>query len=354
MSSVATESLKPDTLHFDVSLAGLNTFGLAAKAARYYRATSVASLQDILRQEQPELVLGGGSNMLLTRDIEGLVLHVDLRGKHMLSESEHDATLSLQAHEVIVEAGAGEGWHDFVLYTLGEGLGGLENLSLIPGSVGASPIQNIGAYGVEIKDHFVSLDALDRATLEVKRFTKGDCAFGYRSSVFKQELRGRYIILSVRFRLSAKQHVHRLDYGDVRRLLEEAGAPITPRAISEAVQQIRRSKLPDPAEIGNSGSFFKNPELSASEFEQLRQRRPDVRYYELPDGRYKVPAGWLIDQAGWKGYRDGAIGVHDRQALVLVNHGGGKGADLWALAQRIQADVQEKFGVKLTPEVNVY
>lgn len=335
----------PDTLVDDVNLRSLNTFGLEARAARYYRATTVASVRELLRTERPALVLGGGSNLLLTRDVDGLVLHVDIRGRGVVEHA---------GEHVIVEAGAGENWHEFVLYTLAEGFGGLENLSLIPGSVGATPIQNIGAYGVEIKDHFEYLRAVDRATAQEMRFDLPACRFGYRDSAFKRELRGRYVITHVAFRLSAKRHRYRLDYGDIAATVEASGRPVGLRSVSDAVIAIRRSKLPDPVEIGNGGSFFKNPELDADAFASLRERRPDVRYYELPDGRYKVPAAWLIDQAGWKGHRRGAIGVHDRQALVLVNHGGGRGADLWALAREIQADVREKFGVELEPEVNVW
>ncbi len=339
-----SDTLAPDTLHHNISLRPFNTFGLEACAARYYRATSTASLRTILAQEQPELVLGGGSNMLLTRDIEGLVLHVDICGRELIGA---------KGNEVIIEVGAGEGWHDLVLWTLEQGYGGLENMSLIPGSVGASPIQNIGAYGVELEDHFVSLRALNRSTLKEETFDAEACAFGYRNSSFKQQLKGQYIITHVSFRLSAKQHRLRLDYGDIRTLLEESGQPVSTRSISDAVIQIRRSKLPDPAKIGNSGSFFKNPVLSAEEFAVLKARRPDVRYYEQADGSYKIPAGWLIDQAGWKGYRRGGVGVHDRQALVLVNHGNGTGAEVWQLALDIQADVFEKFGVRIEPEVNV-
>ena len=338
-------ALAPDELHERVSLRHLNSFGLEATAARYYRATSEASVVDCLRAEQPALVLGGGSNLLLTRDVDGLVLHVDVRGRRVVGR---------EGDEVLVEAGAGENWHAFVQHTLDAGYGGLENLSLIPGSVGATPIQNIGAYGVEIREHFAYVRAVDRKSLDLVELDAKACAFGYRDSSFKRHLRGRYVITAVAFRLSAKPRALRLDYGDIRRELEAAGVgEPTGRDVAEAVVRIRRSKLPDPAEIGNSGSFFKNPELSPEAFAALRERRPDVRFYELPDGRYKVPAAWLIDQAGWKGHRRGAIGVHDRQALVLVNHGGGRGADLWALAQEIRADVREKFGVELEPEVNV-
>ena len=335
----------PNALVHDASLRAYNTFGLGARARRYYRATGLGALREALRVEAPRLVLGGGSNLLLTRDIEGLVLHVDLRGVTVAPGP--------TANEVDVTAAAGENWHAFVLQTLSLGYGGLENLSLIPGSVGASPIQNIGAYGVEVKDHFVSLEAVDVETLRSRRFTAEECGFGYRTSVFKTALRGRYVITSVTFRLTRERHALRADYGDVRGHLEAAGRGLSPKHISDAVIAIRRSKLPDPVEIGNSGSFFKNPELSAERYARFAERHPEAPSYPLPDGGRKVPAGWLIDQAGWKGHRRGAIGVHDRQALVLVHHGGGTGAELYALAQEIRADVRKKYGIELEMEVNV-
>ena len=350
MSDQADRLLAPDRVHRHVSLRTLNTFGLEAKAERYYRATSIESIRSCLAIEQPALVLGGGSNMLITKDIEGLVLHVDMRRRQVLATKE---AAHLGPNKVIVEAGAGEGWHDFVCWTLDQNFGGLENMSLIPGSVGASPIQNIGAYGVEVKDHFVSLTALNRTTLQLEHFDLKDCQFAYRSSVFKTIKKSEYILTSVRFWLTTAAHVLRMDYGDIQTTLAEHGELPSIHSISKAVIAIRRSKLPDPAEIGNSGSFFKNPEISAAEFELLKARRPDVRYYQQADGTFKIPAGWLIDQAGWKGFRRGQIGVHDRQALVLVNHGAGKGADLWALALEIKADIFEKFGIHIEPEVNV-
>ena len=343
--AAAPPALAPDVVHHDVSLRPLNTFGLEARAARYVRATSVAAVKQALALESPALVLGGGSNVLFTRDVEGLVLHVDIRGLRIADEDDD---------EVVVEAGAGERWHDFVCHTLERGWGGLENLSLVPGSVGAVPVQNIGAYGVEIRDHFASLRAVDRESLAEVELDAEACGFGYRDSSFKRHWRNRFVITHVRFRLTRRAHVYRLDYGDIRGELERTGREPSLRAVSDAVIAIRRSKLPDPADVGNGGSFFKNPELSAEAFAALRARRPDVRSYPLPDGRVKVPAAWLIDQAGWKGHRRGAIGVHDRQALVLVNHGGGRGEDLWALAREIQGDVEGKFGVRLEPEVNVW
>ncbi len=345
-------NLRPaNTLLHNVSLRAFNTFGLEARAARYYRATTPGGLREALRVEQPTLVLGGGSNLLLTRDVPGLVLHLDLRGVTVLPKGDY----------VEVTAAAGENWHAFVLYTIEAGYGGLENLSLIPGSVGASPIQNIGAYGVEVKDRFVSLRAVHRESLLLETFDAEACEFGYRNSVFKQKLAGQYIILEVTFRLTSQRHDLRADYGDVRKHIESQGVGegegqqrLAPKHISTAVMAIRKSKLPDPAEIGNSGSFFKNPELTAEEFAAFAAAHPEAPSYELSHGGRKVPAGWLIEQAGWKGHRRGAIGVHDRQALVLVNHGGGVGRELYALAQEIQGDVLAKFGIALEMEVNVF
>ena len=340
------EPLAANVLHHDVSLRPYNTFGLDVRAARYFRATSPGGLREALRIAKPALVLGGGSNLLLTRDVSGLVLHVDLRGV--------DVSETASAERVHVTAAAGELWHAFVLETLRLGLGGLENLSLIPGCVGASPIQNIGAYGVEIKDRFVSLDAIHVDTLRSRRFNAEACQFAYRSSVFKTSLRGEYVITAVTFELTREHHDLRVDYGDVRARIEARGLGLTPKHISDAVTDIRRGKLPDPVQIGNSGSFFKNPELSPEAFARFAERHPEAPSYPLPGGGRKVPAGWLIDRAGWKGHRRGAVGVHDRQALVLVHHGGGTGGEVYQLAREIQADVRARYGIDLEMEVNVH
>lgn len=342
------DSYAPNVFHHGVSLRSLNTFGLEAHAERYYRATSPGAVREALAAERPALVLGGGSNLLLTRDVDGLALHVDLRGVVV------HATTDPNDKDVLVTAAAGENWHAFVEYTLRLGFGGLENLSLIPGSVGASPIQNVGAYGVEVRDHFVALEAIDTASLNYRTFNARDCGFGYRDSVFKSSSRGRYVITAVTFRLTRTDHVLRVEYGDVRAHVEERGLGLSPKHISDAVIAIRRAKLPDPAEIGNSGSFFKNPELTSEQYAGFAERHPEAPSYPLPDGGRKLPAGWLIDQAGWKGYRRGSIGVHDRQALVLVNHGGGTGTALLELAREIQTDIARKFGVALEMEVNVW
>ncbi|MDZ3990553.1 UDP-N-acetylmuramate dehydrogenase [Pseudomonas sp. Teo4] len=331
-----------------VSLKAFNTFGIDVKARYFAQAHSDAEVHAALAEAQqrdvPVFVLGGGSNLLLTRDIDALVLHMASRGQRVLLDD---------GNRVVVEAEAGEPWHPFVQWTLAEGFCGLENLSLIPGTVGAAPMQNVGAYGVEIKDVFAGLTALDRETGEVRDFALEECAFGYRDSVFKRNP-GRWLILRVRFALSRSLQAH-LDYGPVRQRLSEQGIEQpTAQAISDAICSIRREKLPDPAELGNAGSFFKNPVVPAVVAERIRARYPNVVAYPQADGQVKLAAGWLIEQAGWKGYRDGDAGVHRLQALVLVNYGQASGAQLHELARRIQADIHERFGVELEMEPNLY
>lgn len=331
-----------------VSLKPFNTFGIDVKARYFAQAHSDAEVRAALleaaRLELPVLVIGGGSNLLLTGDIDALVLHMASRGRRLLSE---------EGDRVVVEAEAGEPWHEFVQWSLAQGCSGLENLSLIPGTVGAAPMQNVGAYGVEIKDVFAGLTALDRETGELKDFSLEECGFGYRDSLFKRNP-GRWLILRVRFALSRSLHAH-LDYGPVRQRLHEQGVvEPTAQAISDAICSIRREKLPDPLELGNAGSFFKNPLVSAVLGEQLRARYPGVVAYPQADGQLKLAAGWLIEQAGWKGYRDGDAGVHRLQSLVLVNYGQASGAQLHALAQEIQADIFARFGVELEMEPNLY
>ncbi|MBA1321516.1 UDP-N-acetylmuramate dehydrogenase [Pseudomonas plecoglossicida] len=331
-----------------VSLKPFNTFGIDVKARYFAQAHSDAGVRAALleaaRLELSVLVIGGGSNLLLTGDIDALVLHMASRGRRLLSE---------EGDRVVVEAEAGEPWHEFVQWSLAQGCSGLENLSLIPGTVGAAPMQNVGAYGVEIKDVFAGLTALDRETGELKDFSLEECGFGYRDSLFKRNP-GRWLILRVRFALSRSLHAH-LDYGPVRQRLHEQGVvEPTAQAISDAICSIRREKLPDPLELGNAGSFFKNPLVSAVLGEQLRARYPGVVAYPQADGQLKLAAGWLIEQAGWKGYRDGDAGVHRLQSLVLVNYGQASGAQLHALAQKIQADIFARFGVELEMEPNLY
>jgi UDP-N-acetylmuramate dehydrogenase len=333
----------------NASLKPFNTFGIEAKAAFFVSVQGDAELTEALAWAKSRdlrvLVIGGGSNLLLTADlIDVLVVRMASRGVRVLEEA---------GAEVLLEAEAGEPWHPFVLHTLELGLSGLENLSLIPGTVGAAPMQNIGAYGVEIKDVFAGLSALDRHTLQVRDFSIADCAFGYRDSVFKQQPE-RWVILRVRFALSRSAKVH-LDYGPVRQRLAEQGIlDPRPKDVSAAICSIRREKLPDPAELGNAGSFFKNPVVPTAVLESIRREHPDVVAYPQADGLYKLAAGWLIERAGWKGYREGDAGVHRLQSLVLVNHGGASGKQLHALAQRIQGDIQSRFGVALEMEPNLY
>ncbi|HEV7351305.1 UDP-N-acetylmuramate dehydrogenase [Telluribacter sp.] len=331
----------------NVSLLPYNTFGLEAKARYFAEVTSPDELRQLLLaprwQNEPKLVLGGGSNVLLTQDINALVIRIAIKGIEKIKED--------QEH-VWLRVGAGEWWHDLVMYSVGKGYSGLENLSLIPGTVGAAPMQNIGAYGVEIREVFEELEAIHIQTADLRQFGAEECRFGYRESVFKRDLRGQYIITSVTFRLS-KVPSFRTSYGDIQKTLADMNVEeLSTRAISEAVIRIRQSKLPDPAQIGNAGSFFKNPEIPKAQFNQLREQYPAVPGYDTAPDRVKVPAGWLIEQAGWKGFREGQVGVHARQALVLVNYGGGTGEQIKELAGRVQDSVEEKFGIRLTPEVN--
>lgn len=333
----------------DQSLKPFNTFGIEVKAAFFVSVHSDAELEQALAwaatQNLRVLVIGGGSNLLLTADLtDVLVVRMASRGMRLLEEV---------GDRVLLEAEAGEPWHPFVLQTLELGLAGLENLSLIPGTVGAAPMQNIGAYGVEIKDVFAGLTALDRDTLQVRNFSVAECAFGYRDSLFKRQP-GRWVILRVRFTLSRSAALH-LDYGPVRQRLAEQGIDEPkPKDVSAAICSIRREKLPDPAELGNAGSFFKNPVVTAPVLDAIRREHPDVVAYPQADGGFKLAAGWLIERAGWKGYRDGDAGVHRLQSLVLVNYGGASGQELYALAQRIRDDIQARFGVALEMEPNLY
>lgn len=334
--------------HEQVSLKPYNTFGIDVKARHFSQAHDDGEVREALAEAQrrglPVLVIGGGSNLLLTGDVEALVLHMASRGRRVVSDD---------GDRVVVEAEAGEPWPAFVQWTLAQGYCGLENLSLIPGTVGAAPMQNVGAYGVEIKNVFAGLTALDRQTGELRDFGLDECAFGYRDSLFKRNP-GRWLILRVRFALSHTLQAH-LDYGPVRqRLMEQGVEHPSAQAISDAICSIRCEKLPDPAELGNAGSFFKNPVVPAELVEGIRGRFPGVVAYLQADGQVKLAAGWLIEQAGWKGYRDGDAGVHRLQSLVLVNYGQASGAQLHDLARRIQADIRERFGVELEMEPNLY
>lgn len=330
------------------SLRSFNTFGLDCKT-RYYQAFgSVEELQALLQDEKvkagPLLVLGGGSNLLLTQNYPGVILHNQIKGIAIENET---------SDEVVVRVNAGVVWHDFVLYAVDKGWGGIENLSLIPGFVGGSPVQNIGAYGVEIKDVLHEVTAVEISSGAVRAFSNEACEFGYRESVFKKALKGQYIITSVSFRLKKNPMVN-TSYGAISGTLEEMGIEHPSiKDVSNAVIKIRSSKLPDPKQIGNAGSFFKNPEISHEAFSQLQKSYPTVPQFPGAKGGIKVPAGWLIEQCGWKGKRVGETGVHKDQALVLVNYGNAKGSEIWALAQEILKSVQEKFSIALEPEVNV-
>jgi len=327
----------------DFSLLAHNTFGFDARARHAMHIDSVdaavALATDPRIANMPQLVLGGGSNIVLTRDFDGVALIVGITGKRVIGEDD-DAWL--------VEAGAGENWHGFVAWTLAHGMPGLENLALIPGTVGAAPIQNIGAYGLEMGERFERLSAVELATGERADFDRAACAFGYRDSFFKRAGRGRFMITSVVFRLP-KAWTPRADYADVARALEAAAKPDA-QAIFDAVVAVRRAKLPDWTVLGNAGSFFKNPVVSATAFETLKQREPGVVSYSQADGQVKLAAGWLIDQCGWKGRGIGGAAVHDRQALVLVNRGGATGAQVLELAEAIKRDVLARFGVDLEME----
>lgn len=326
----------------------LNTFGIRANARFYAEVETEEECRTLLQsgeaRQYPLVVLGGGSNVVFTGDLDALVVHPGMRGIRLLEQQEN---------EVIIEAMAGENWHEFVRHCLQSGWYGLENLSLIPGTVGAAPIQNIGAYGVELTDVFHSLTAMSLEAGEICEFSHQDCRFAYRDSIFKQEARDRYLITRVRFRLSLKPAL-RMNYGDIRQELTASGiAEPTPLQLSDAIIAIRRRKLPDPAVLGNAGSFFKNPVITVEQFEQLKKSFPALVAYPHGEG-VKLAAGWLIDQTGWKGRSLGPVGAYEKQALVLVNLGGARGADVLATARAIQADVSARFGVDLEMEPRVY
>ncbi|MGC4099886.1 UDP-N-acetylmuramate dehydrogenase [Ferruginibacter sp.] len=343
-----------------ISLKGFNTFGIDAKAKYFAAFSSVDELGQLLQYDDVRakaqknqtniLVLGGGSNMLFTKDFDGIVLKNGIKGIEKVQEDE--------AH-VYIKAGAGENWHQFVLYCINNNLAGIENLSLIPGNVGASPMQNIGAYGVEIKDIFYSLEAFHLHEKRMVTFNLNDCNFGYRESVFKKQFKNQFVITSVTYRLN-KKPVFNTSYGAIEQELEKMGVQeLSIKAISDAVIHIRSSKLPDPAVIGNAGSFFKNPEIDKNSFDVLQKQFPAIVGYQLPSGNVKLAAGWLIEQCGpndsvsWKGYRKGDAGCHAKQALVLVNYGTAKGDEIYALSEEIIASVLQKFSVTLEREVNI-
>jgi UDP-N-acetylmuramate dehydrogenase len=331
--------------HF--SLKNYNTFGIEASAKQFVGVHSVEELKTVLveNKNQNKFILGGGSNMLLTKDIESLVLHIDLKGKKIIKENEGF---------VWVESQAGENWHEFVLWTINQDFGGLENMSLIPGNVGTTPVQNIGAYGAEIKDTFVSCTAMKIDNQELRTFSNEECHFGYRESIFKNEVKDQYIITSVIFKLTKRNHKITVSYGDIASELEKNNISTpTLKDVSNAVIAIRQSKLPDPKVLGNSGSFFKNPILLKSEFEKIHQKFPEMKFYDVSETEVKVPAGWLIEQAGFKGKRYGDAGIHKNQALVLVNYGSATGQEILAVSTEIQDTVFSTFGIHIETEVNI-
>jgi len=329
------------------SLKNYNTFGIEAKAKEFVAVHSVNELRKIIKENKSKkkFILGGGSNMLLTKDVDALVIHLDLKGKKITNETER---------HVWVESQAGENWHEFVLWTLEHDFGGLENMSLIPGNVGTTPIQNIGAYGTEIKDTFVSCEAMEIASQKMKTFQHSECNFGYRESIFKQEAKDQYIITSVVFKLTKTNHTIKTSYGDIiAELSKQNVIKPTLKDVSNAVIAIRKSKLPDPKELGNSGSFFKNPIVLKTDFEAIHCKFPEMKFYEVSETEVKIPAGWLIEQAGFKGKRFGDAGIHKNQALVLVNYGNATGQEILAVSKDIQKTVFEKFGIHIEAEVNV-
>ena len=336
----------------DESLLPFNTFGIDVKAAHFTRIEDVEQLQTLLQspvfKEETHLFLGGGSNILFTKDFDGLVIKTEIKGIERIEEDQSHALLKV---------GAGEVWHDVVMHCVKNNLGGIENLSLIPGTTGASPIQNIGAYGVEVKDVIKFVDVIELSSGQKKVFTNEECRFGYRESVFKHEQKEKYFISSVTLSVTKENHQLITNYGAIQEKLKAMNVhdarDITIQSISDAVIKIRSSKLPDPKVIGNAGSFFKNPSITQEQYASLQQRYPKIPGYSSINQHVKVPAGWLIEQAGWKGKRFDHVGVHEQQALVLVNYGSARGEEILQLANKIQHDVEEKFNITLTPEVNV-
>lgn len=330
-----------------INLKPYNTFGVNAFAKFFAEVNTVDELREVLNDPRfpDKFILGGGSNMLLTQDIDALVIHINLKGIDVVKETENT---------VLIKAMAGENWHEFVLYCLENDFGGIENLSLIPGNVGTAPIQNIGAYGVELKDVFHSCEALNIKTGTMKTFELKDCNFDYRSSVFKTTQKGKYIITGVTLQLTKNNHNINTGYGAIKDELFNMGVTVpTIQDVSKAVIAIRQSKLPDPKQLGNSGSFFKNPVVNKNTFSRFIEKHPEAPFYKVSENAYKIPAGWLIEQAGFKGKRFGDAGVHAKQALVLVNYGDATGEEILNLSKNIQGKVQELFGIALEAEVNV-
>ncbi|QMU66515.1 MAG: UDP-N-acetylmuramate dehydrogenase [Flavobacteriaceae bacterium] len=333
------------TIQKNISLKNYNTFGIDVLAKRFISVRSYSELKQLLKTEKKFFLISGGSNILLTSDIESLVVHIDMKGIFLDQET---------ANEVYLTVNAGENWHAFVLWCIDHGYGSLENLSFIPGNVGTCPIQNIGAYGVEVKDVITKVTGIEITNSKKIEFSNSDCVFTYRDSIFKNRARGKYIITSVSFKLTKNHHVLNTSYGSITSFLEDKSIfNPTIRDVSNAVIAIRQSKLPDPNKIGNGGSFFKNPVISKEHFDTLRQQYPTIPGYMVSESTVKVPAGWLIEKAGFKGYRSGDAGVYEKQALVVVNYGNANGKEILGLAKKIQVDVLERFDINLDMEVNV-
>ncbi|WP_139957838.1 UDP-N-acetylmuramate dehydrogenase [Flavicella sediminum] len=329
----------------NISLKAFNTFGIDVLAKKYISVQTKEELVEVVSEEKELFVLSGGSNLLLTKDIESLVVHLNTKGIQ---------TILISENEVLVKVAAGENWHDFVLWCVAQNFGGLENLSLIPGNVGTCPIQNIGAYGVEVKDTISEVEAIEIATGTTKIFSNEACEFGYRNSVFKNQLKGQYILTSISFKLTRNSHQLHASYGAIQEQLKENGIDSPSiKDISNAVIAIRNSKLPNPKEIGNSGSFFKNPVIPTTQFKKIQEIHTNMPFYKVSETEIKVPAGWLIEQCGFKGKRFGNTGSHTKQALVLVNYGNATGKEVYKLAKHIQNTVAQKFDVSLEIEVNV-
>ena len=329
------------------SLKTYNTFAIDCSARYFASIQSISDLKKALKSKihSKIFILGGGSNLLLTQDIDALVIHINIKGIEIISENKNTISLKVMA---------GENWQEFVEYCIDNNYGGVENLSLIPGNVGTAPIQNIGAYGVELEDVFNSCNAISLNNHSEKIFTKEACKFGYRSSIFKNEQKGEFIITSVIFNLTKTKHNKNIGYGAIKEELNNLQIENpTLKEISEAVIKIRKSKLPDPKKLGNSGSFFKNPIINNLEFKKFHRNYPDAPYYKISNSEYKIPAGWLIEQSGFKGKRIGDAGVHKKQALVLVNYGNTTGKEIVSLSKTIQTKVKEEFGIFISPEVNI-
>jgi UDP-N-acetylmuramate dehydrogenase len=331
------------------SLRPFNTFGIDVNAAYFATVTSPQDLGEVLSstiyKNEKHLILGGGSNILFTKDFDGLVIKVDLKGIDIINENEEAIT---------IQVASGEIWHELVMHCVKNNWGGIENLSLIPGLMGAAPIQNIGAYGVEIKNVIDEVHGIDLVTGERRVFKNEECRFGYRESVFKHELKEKYFISSITLTLTKKSHQFNISYGALQDTLKSMNnTTLTVQSISDAVIAIRQSKLPDPRVIGNAGSFFKNPTITQQHYQSLQKSFPSIPFYPSVNQEVKVPAGWLIEQCGWKGKKINNIGVHTHQALVLVNYGNGNGEEIFSLAMKIVASVKEKFNITLTPEVNI-